>query len=177
MGFGGGLPGPVGPVGPQGPTIDQFLQDIFTWTGSQTVTDGQYRNFFTLSGITKEADGTAGLTQTASTIMFPAKSKWSQVIFSVRITGSIGGPSGTSREWLTQTRRPDGTTVVGSDGDVKFSGTDISNRDTSLISWTKNNSDPFTVNGIQVGLFNTSGQTITLTSVSIRVQRIINPEP
>lgn len=171
-----GPQGPQGPQGPAGPAIDQFLQDIFNWTGSQTIAAGAYRNFFTLSGIAKAAGGTAGLTQTASAIMFPARSKWSQVIFSVRITGTIGGSSGTAREWLTQTRRVDGTTVVGSDGDVKVDGTDISNRDTSLISWTRDAIDPFTVDGVQVGVLNISSQTMTLTSVSVRVQRIINPE-
>lgn len=178
-----GVPGPAGPTGPQGPTgpagptIDQFLQDIFNWTGSQAVASGTFRNFFTLSGIAKATGGTANLTQTASSIRFPARSKWSQVIFSVRIAGTIGGASGTAREWLTQTRRVDGVTVVGSDGDVKVDGTDISNRDTSLISWTRDALDPFTVDGVQVGLLNTSSQTITLTSVSVRVQRVINPEP
>jgi hypothetical protein len=67
--------------------------------------------------------------------------------------------------------------VVGSGGDVKVAGTDISNRDTSLISWTRDELDPFTVDGVQIGLLNTSGQKITLTSVSVRVQRIVNPEP
>lgn len=171
-----GPQGPAGPAGPTGPTIDQFLQDIFNWSGSQTIAAGAYRNFFTLSGISKAVGGTADLTQTASAIKFPARSKWSQVIFSVRITGTIGGSSGTAREWLTQTRRADGTTVVGSDGDVKVDGADISNRDTSLISWTRDAIDPFTVDGVQVGILNTSSQTITLTSVSVRVQRIVNPE-
>lgn len=120
--------------------------------------------------------GTAGLTLDSGVVKFPAKTKWSQVIFSVRITGTIGGASGTAREWLTQTRRPDGITIVGSDGDVKVDGTDISNRDTSLISWTRDSVDPFTVDGIQVGLLNSSSQTITLTSVSVRVQRVINPD-
>lgn len=178
-----GVPGPQGPAGPTGPqgpaggTFDSFLQDIFNWTGSQPIINGAYQNFIALSGIAKAAGGTANLTQTASAIKFPAMSKWSQVIFSVRISGTVAGASGTSREWLTQTRRVDGVTVVGSDGDVKVSGTDISNRDTSLISWTRDALDPFTVDGVQIGLFNTSGQTITLTSVSVRVQRVINPEP
>lgn len=163
------------PTGSQQSHQDVFLQDIFTWTGSQTIADGTYRNFMSLSGIAKQAGGTANLTQTASVIKFPANPKWTQVVFSFRISGTVGGSSGTAREWLMQTRRPDGTTIVGSDGDVKVSGSDISNRDTSLISWTKDSEDPFTVDGIQVGIANISGQTITLTSVSIRVQRVINP--
>lgn len=161
---------------PPVPQHEPFLQDILSWTGSQTIADATWQNFMTLLGIAIQPGGTLGLVQTASTIRFPAKTKWSQVIFSVRIGGTIGGPSGTPREWLTQTRRPGGVIVVGSDGDVKVEGSDISNRDTSLISWTRDALDAFTTDGVQVGIFNTSGQTITLTSVSLRVQRIVNPE-
>lgn len=57
---------------------------------------------------------------------------------------------------------------------MKVNGTSISNRDDVLASFTMNELDPFTLNGIQVGLSNESGQTITLTSVSVRVQRVIS---
>lgn len=156
--------------------IDTFLMDIFNWTGSVTVLDGTYLNFIGLSGLAKQPGGTAGLTQTASSLRFPAKTKPSQVLFSTRITGTIGGPSGIAREWKVQIRRNDGTTVVGSQGDVKVEGTDISNRDTSLVSFTFDENDPFTTLGIQLGLLNASGQSITLTSVSVRVLRVVNPE-
>lgn len=174
-----GTPGPqgeVGPQGPVGPTIDQFQQDILNWTGSQVVATSAWQNFMALAGMAIQSGGTAGLTLSGGVIKFPARTKWSQVIFSVRITGTIAGAAGTAREWLTQTRRPDGVTVVGSDGDVKVDGTSISNRDTSLVSWTKDAIDPFTVDGIQIGILNSSTQAITLTSVSVRVQRIINPD-
>lgn len=158
--------------GPQ----DVFLQDIYNWTGSQVVNTGQFLNFLSLSGVAKEAGGTANTDLAASLLKFPAKAKWSQVIFNVRMTGTIGGGVGTPREWMTQTRHIDGTTLVGSSADVKVDGLDISNRDATLISWTRDALDPFTVDGIQVGLNNVSGQTITLTSVSVRIQRIVNPE-
>lgn len=163
------------PTGSQDIHPDVFLQDIFSWSGSQVIANGSYQNFAGLSGIAKLPGGTANLTLADGVIIFPVSNKWSQVIFSLRITGTIDGGAGVPREWMTQTRRPDGVTIVGSNGDVKVDGLNISNRDTSLISWTNGASDPFTVAGIQVGLSNVSGQSITLTSVSVRIQRIINP--
>ena len=74
---------------------------------------------------------------------------------------------------MIQTRRPNGE-IVGSESSVKVNGTNISNRDDVLASFTMNELDPFTVSGIQVGISNESGQTITLTSVSVRVQRVIS---
>lgn len=172
-----GLPGPQGPQGPAGPTISQFQQDIFSGTGSLTVPNGSWVNFAGFPGAVVQPGGTAGIIGNGLVLKFPPLAGYSQVIFSFRITGTIGGGSGTPREWQIQTRRPDGVTVVGSDGDVKVDGVDISNRDASLISWTKDATDPFSVDGIQVGLLNNSGQSITLTSISVRIQRVINPQP
>lgn len=81
---------------------------------------------------------------------------------------------GTTREWRTQTRRTNGITVVGSDASVKVQGTDIANRDNVLATYTLGSSDPFMVDGIQLGMLNISGQVITLTSVSVRVMQTVN---
>jgi hypothetical protein len=170
-----GDPGNPGAPGPAGPTIDQFLQDLYSWTGSQAISDASWRNFFSLA-MAKQAGGTAGTTVVSNAVKFPAKAKPSQVIFDIRITGSIGGSSGNAREWRQQLRRTDGVTIVSSAADFKISGNDVSNRDKCLVSYTNTANDPFSVNGVQVGLHNTSGQSITLTSVSIRIQRIINPD-
>lgn len=89
-------------------------------------------------------------------------------------SGTIAGGAGTAREWRTQTRRTNGTTVVGSDASVKVQGTDIANRDSVLATYTLGSADPFMVDGIQLGMFNISGQVITLTAVSIRVMQTVN---
>lgn len=39
-----------------------------------------------------------------------------------------------------------------------------------LVAYTDGATDPFSVTGVQLGLFNDSGQTITLTAVRILVQ-------
>lgn len=150
-----------------------FQMDIFNWTGSQVVADAAFQNFFSLSGIVKAADGNANLSINSGNLIFPAQEAPSQVLFSTRINGTVSGASGTAREWMIQTRRPNGD-IVGSESSVKVNGTSISNRDDVLASFTMNELDLFTVSGIQVGLSNESGQTITLTSVSVRVQRVIS---
>lgn len=95
-------------------------------------------------------------------------------MFSVRISGTIAGGAGTAREWRTQTRRTNGTTVVGSDASIKVQGLDIANRDNVLATYTLGSTDPFMVDGIQLGMFNISGQTINLTAVSVRVMQTVN---
>ncbi|NTZ36192.1 hypothetical protein EXW94_18200 [Enterobacter sp. JMULE2] len=106
----------------------------------------------------------------------PAKTKPSGVTFSFRITGTVGGSSGTAREWKFQTRRANGTTIIGSTDASKTSGNSIDNRDSVLESHTSGAADPFTTEGVIVGLQNDSGATITLTSVSVRIYRQVNAE-
>lgn len=153
---------------------DTFLLDLYTWTGSQVVADQAWFNYFSLPGITKSPGGTAGLTIVGGNLKFPVRTRNTQVMFSVRMSGTIGGGAGTAREWRTQTRRTNGTTVVGSDASVKVQGTDVSNRDNVLATYTLGSTDPFMVDGIQLGMFNISGQTITLTAVSVRVMQTVN---
>lgn len=155
---------------------DIFLLDLFLWTGSQVIADGAWFNYFSLPGITKQPNGTANLSIVSGNLLFPTKQKNTQVMFSVRISGTIAGGAGTAREWRTQTRRTDGITIVGSDPSTKVQGLDITNRDAVLASYTLGPTDPFMVTGIQLGMNNISGQTITLTSVSVRMMQTVNPE-
>lgn len=155
---------------------DIFLLDLFLWTGSQVIADGAWFNYFSLPGITKQPNGTANLSIVGGNLLFPVRQKNTQVMFSVRISGTISGGAGTAREWRTQTRRTDGVTIVGSDPSTKVQGLDITNRDAVLASYTLGPTDPFMVAGIQLGMNNISGQTITLTSVSVRMMQTVNPE-
>lgn len=166
-------------VVPPGTVQDNYLHDIFTWTGTQNIAGtapGVYFNLASLAALTKTAGGTAGTSIASNAILFPAIAKKTGVVFTVRITGTITGGLGLAREWYTQTRRTDGTTIVGSECDVKIGliANDISNRDTSLVTFTDGVTDPFSVTGIQLGIFNDSGQTITITALRILVQRIVN---
>ncbi|MEP9011501.1 protease [Enterobacter kobei] len=174
-----GATGPAGPPGPAGtpaPIVDTFLLDVFNWTGSQTIANAAFLNFLSLAGITQQTGGTAGVTVAAGVAKLPAKTKPSGVTFSFRITGTVGGSSGTAREWKFQTRRANGTTIIGSTDASKTSGNSIDNRDSVLESHTSGAADPFTTEGVIVGLQNDSGATITLTSVSVRIYRQVNAE-
>lgn len=153
---------------------DTFLLDLYTWTGSQVVADQGWLNYFALPSITKTPGGTAALSIVSGNLMFPVRTRNTQVMFSIRISGTIGGGAGTAREWRTQTRRTNGTTIVGSDASTKVQGLDIANRDNVLATYTLGSADPFMVDGIQLGMFNISGQTITLTAVSVRVMQTVN---
>lgn len=82
--------------------------------------------------------------------------------------------AGTAREWRTQTKRTNGITVVGSDASVKVRGTGIANRDNVLATYTLGSIDPFMMDGIQLGMFNITGQAITLKAVSIRILQTVN---
>lgn len=170
-----GADGQDGVDGADAVPFDSYQQEILSWTGVSAVSDGIFRDFFALSGIAIEPGGTIGLILDQQGIKFPALVKPSQVLFTTRITGVITGSSQVSREWRIQTRRMNGVTVVGSVADLKINGTDIDHRDKSLVSFTAGVTDPFSVEGVILGLLNSSGQEITLTSVRVLVQRIINP--
>lgn len=178
-----GATGPAGPPGPAGtpaPIADTFLIDIFNWSGNQVVANAAFLNFLSLAGITQRTDGTAGITlvstPSGAAAKFPAKTKPSGVTFSFRITGTVGGSSGTAREWKFQTRRANGTAIIASTDASKTTGNSIDNRDSVLESHTSGAADPFTTEGVIVGLQNDSGATITLTSVSVRIYRQVNAE-
>ncbi|MBF2747819.1 protease [Enterobacter bugandensis] len=159
-------------------TEDGFLLDVFNWTGSVEIPDipEGFLNLLGLPDIGKASGGTAGLTLDGGLLKFPARIKPSGVTFTFRISGTVRGQTGVIREWKMQIRRPDGVTIVGSASTVKVRGTAISNRDVILRSFTSGAADPFTTQGVMVGLQNDSGQRITLTSVSIRVDRNVNAE-
>ncbi|QTQ06921.1 hypothetical protein [Aeromonas phage PVN05] len=174
-----GAPGKDGEPGLQGPpgiTADVFVQDVFSWSGNISLLNNGYFNLWNLQGLAKAPGGTLDAAIVGDLLRVPGVEKLSQVVFVVRLSGSIGGSTNTAREWRIQLRRPNGTDIVASVAEFKVSGNDVSNRDVSISSFTNGSSDPFSTNGIQLGLYNVSGSTITLTDASIRVQRIINPQ-
>lgn len=148
--------------------------DVFSWTGNLLVPEGGWINFAELIGLARAVDGGAGILVQNNAFLFPAYAGWSFVSLGTRINGTIEGPLGTERSWRIQQRRPDGVTVVGSQESIKIESNSIGNRDCHLASYTNGVDDPFSVAGIQIGLHNPSTYDITLTSVSVRLQRIIN---
>lgn len=153
---------------------DIFLQDIYNWNGTLAMTNNQWLSYFSLPGLTLDSRSNAGSVLNGANMILPAVDGWSQVIFSMRIAGTIGGAAGTTREWFVQTRRINGTSIVGSVNGFGTAGVGVSNRDSTLVSYTFGADDPFTVEGLQLGMLNTTGQTLTLTNVSVRMQRVVN---
>lgn len=156
---------------------DNFLLSIWNWSGTTTVSNGSFLNYFSLAGITAALNtADTQIDPVSKALKFPPYEKPSQVQFTIRMTGTIGGAAGQAREWRQQLRRLDATTVVSSVADLKIDGAPIVNRDVTINSYTNTVDDPFHLDGILAGLFNNSGQTITITGLSIRVQRHANPE-
>lgn len=157
---------------------DNYLLDVYNWAGTTTVANNAFINYFGLAGMAIGSVNTAGtiIDPVTKALKFPAREKPSQVQMTIRMTGTISGSAGQAREWRVQLRRLDATTVVSSVADLKIDGAPIVNRDVSINTYTVGDNDPFHVDGILAGIFNNSGQTITITGLSIRVQRHINPE-
>lgn len=142
----------------------------FTWTGSIDIAVGATLNLGTLS-LTTDPDSDAGVTIVSNLFKFPPKAAHTPIFFRFRINGSLPG-AGSAREFYYEMRRPDLTTVVGAENIVKIDGTSIGNRDKTLVSYARGVTDPFAVDGIALFVNNTSGQILTLSSVTLIIQRI-----
>jgi hypothetical protein len=166
-----GEKGDVGETGAKGDPAGVAIE-AYNWSGSQAVADGSFLNLGSLPLVLDTTISNIGIDRTGNAFKFPAKTQRTQVVFRIRLSGTIGGNSGTSREFYVQTRRLDATTLVGSKSSVKVEGSSISNRDVELLSYTGGTTDRFTTEGIIVGPNNTSGQTITLTAVNLVIIQI-----
>jgi hypothetical protein len=166
-----GEKGDAGETGAKGDPAGVAIE-AYNWSGSQVVADGSFLNLGSLPLVLDTTISNIGIDRTGNVFKFPEKTQRTQVVFRIRLNGTIGGSSGTSREFYVQTRRPDATTLVGSKSSVKVTGTSISNRDIELLSYTGGATDRFTTEGVIVGPSNSSGQIITLTAVNLAIIQI-----
>ncbi len=154
---------------------DIFVEDIYTWTGSQTIANGAYFNLTTLPFVLQPG-GDAGSVRTSAVFTIPVRPDKTLVLCSVKTGGTVGGSSGTSREFKVQVRAADGTTIRASNSTVKVQGMDISDRDQNCVFKTTGSGDPIQTAGFQVGILNESGATLTITSLNLSINRIRNLE-
>lgn len=146
----------------------EYSLDTFNWSGTQVCTAGQFTNLMTLplvrgvnSGVVTISDGK---------MIFPAKEGLSGVNFVVRFAGEF--PTATSHKWRVQLRRPDNTTLS--------SVTDTSDqqsftiREAAIHSYIADPDDPFVETGIMLGIVVTGSEDLTLSSLTVRVDRIFN---
>lgn len=153
-------------------TTGTYRHSIFNWTGTLNIPIGAWSNFTALVGLNQDAQNTAGITiGPGGVFKFPAISTLTGVSVRVKLVGTIDGTAATTRGWFVQLRRPDATTVVNSVSVLKSGSADVTGRDVVLTSYTKGLTDPYTVDGVMVGLNNQSGALLTITSMEILIQR------
>lgn len=87
----------------------------------------------------------------------------------VRITGTIGGSANTPRDFTIELQRPSGEKIE-SHSVVKVATNNLDSQGVVFSTYTLGSSDPLILDGLNFVLNNTSGQTITLTGVTILIK-------
>lgn len=96
-------------------------------------------------------------------------STYNDIAIDIRLTGTIAGSANTAREFLIELQRSD-STVIEKKSVIKVATNDISNRGISFNTFTNTTADPFISGGLKLILNNTSGQTVTVTGVSVLIK-------
>lgn len=88
----------------------------------------------------------------------------------VRITGTIGGSTNTAREFDIELQRASDDSIVETHNVTKTNTNDLTGKGVAFNTYTNTSSDPFIANGLKLVLNNTSGQTVTITGVTLLVK-------
>lgn len=88
----------------------------------------------------------------------------------VRITGTIGGSTNTAREFDIELQRASDASIVETHNVTKTNTNDLTGKGVAFNTYTNTSSDPFIANGLKLVLNNTSGQTVTITGVTLLVK-------
>lgn len=141
----------------------------YEWTGSQSISNNSTLNFASLAGFAKNTTvgDTINFTLTSGVFKTPAYTKKINFTAIISLTGTIGGSSGTPREFPIELRRADGVTLLRRQAVVKVTDNDLASRNIGFLSFVNGATDPFVVDGFTYFLNNNSSQTITLTNVRI----------
>lgn len=145
--------------------------DVYNWTGTQNVTTDSYLEIPELDLI-KSLDGGVS-TVTDNVIKLPSVESQTGVFITVRITGTT--PSANpDAEWFIQLRRPTDAIITSVAASKIANNNQLDNRESFVSSYTNGVLDPFHTDGFKVSLQNKTAATLTITSISMRVLRIIN---
>lgn len=146
--------------------------DVYTWSGTQAISANSYFNLISLP-LNKTIDVQVSSIEDDLVHIPPYAGQTSMVVV-VRLTGTTA--SGGATEWRVQIRRPDGNAIVSSVESVRLSNAlNINYRENSIQTYTNTETDPYSVDGFQVGVQVPGGQmALTLTGVSIRILRMPN---
>ena len=88
----------------------------------------------------------------------------------VRITGTIGSSTNTAREFNIELQRASDNSIVETHNVTKTNTNDLTGKGVVFSTYTNTSSDPFIANGLKLVLNNTSGQTVTITGVTLLVK-------
>lgn len=88
----------------------------------------------------------------------------------VRITGTIDGSVNTAREFNIELQRASDNSIVETHNITKTNTNDLTGKGVVFSTYTNTSSDPFIANGLKLVLNNTSGQTVTITGVTLLVK-------
>lgn len=87
-----------------------------------------------------------------------------------RITGTIDGSVNTAREFNIELQRASDNSIVETHNVTKTNTNDLTGKGVIFSTYTNTSSDPFIANGLKLVLNNTSGQTVTITGVTLLVK-------
>ncbi len=103
-------------------------------------------------------------------LVFPPFQSYIDYKIRVQLQGTIGGTTGTDRQFTLELRRGSDNSLVLGDYIVKIDGNALTNLTRVYTSFSDGLADPFIAGGLRVVLNNNSGTTITLTGFSLLVQ-------
>ncbi len=146
----------------------EYTLDVRNWTGTKECPAGVFTEIVSLPWV-KVIDANV-VSITGSTLKFPAMDGLSTLVFAVRLTGTY--PTQSEHTWSVIIRRPTGQVLsVVQEADNKVS---FSTRETTIHSYIADIDDPFVTSGVVIGVENTSSQALTLTAITLRIERIFN---
>lgn len=150
---------------------------------NETINTGTQKDLLTLVSLTGSADNVVTVanieatdfTLTSGALKLPNyttkgySSTYCDYNIDIRLTGTIAGNVNTSREFALELQRADNT-LLERKAVIKVNDTTLGSRGIVFETYTIGADDPFIANGLRLVLNNTSGQTITLTGVSVIIK-------
>lgn len=104
-------------------------------------------------------------------VKFPYVSDRVSVLFKVRLTGEVGGSSGTLRSWVIEVRRPDDV-VTDSRVSHKISTSNMNRESTDISSYMRGANDLFITDGVKLMFNNTTGQEVQINTIQFTTELI-----
>lgn len=144
----------------------QNLLDLISLTGSAT-------NIVTTANInTSNYNLTGGILKLPyiPTVNNKYTNAYCDYNIDVRITGTIDGSVNTAREFNIELQRASDNSIVETHNVTKTNTNDLTGKGVVFSTYTNTSSDPFIANGLKLVLNNTSGQTVTITGVTLLVK-------